>query len=206
MSVREIQRLLDEEYGEPPCALQHDSVYQLIVSVILSAQCTDKMVNTITPGVFERYPDVEALAAADVEHLEELIYKSGFYRNKARHLIGMAQMVAEDFDGEIPATLEQLMKLPGVARKTANVVLNVWHRKASGVVVDTHVSRISRLLGLTKQKTADKIADDLEKTLPRETWIRISLQFIQLGREVCVARRPDCPACVLRDVCPSSQV
>ena len=206
MSIPEILSRLDREYPDPQCALTHSNAYELIASVILSAQCTDKMVNTITPGLFARFPTVEALANADVAEVEVLVKSSGFYRNKARHLVGMAQMVVGDFNGTIPETLEELMRLPGVARKTANVVLNVWYGQLSGVVVDTHVGRITRLLGVTSEKNPDKVADDLESKIPRSHWERFSLQLIEHGRHVCIARRPDCGVCMLNDLCPSAKV
>lgn len=206
MNLTELLARLDEHYPDPECPLTHESPYQLLVSTILSAQCTDKMVNQVTPGLFARYPTVADLAQADLEELEPIIYRTGFYRNKAKHLKGMAETVVSEFGGEIPATLEELMSLAGVARKTANVLLNVWHKRASGIVVDTHVTRISKLLGLTEQSAPEKIAADLETQIPRDHWIRISLQFIHLGREICVARRPKCGECFLSDLCPSAQV
>jgi endonuclease-3 len=197
---------LDRAYPDPRCALHHDSPYQLLVATILSAQCTDKVVNTVTQALFAAYPTVHDLAQAASDELEHLIFRTGFYRNKSKHLREMARKVVEEFGGEIPATFQELVALPGVARKTANVLLNVWHDRASGVVVDTHVARISRLLGLADAEDPDKIADTLEAKLPRRSWIRFSLQLIEHGRAVCIARRPDCPGCVLNDVCPGARL
>ncbi|MBM3214300.1 endonuclease III [Candidatus Poribacteria bacterium] len=196
---------LDAAYGEPACALVHDSPYQLLSATILSAQCTDKTVNTVTPALFARYPTVHDLAQADLAELERIIFRTGFYRNKAKHLKGMAQRVVETYGGNIPSTLDELLTLPGVARKTAHVLLNVWYGQASGIVVDTHVARISRLLALSDGRTPDKVADDLEAIIPRDRWIRLTLQLIEHGRRVCIARRPDCGQCALRDLCPSAQ-
>lgn len=204
MSVREALARLDSVYGDPPCPLAHRNPYELLAATILSAQCTDKMVNSVTPALFARYPTVAGLADADLAELERLVFKTGFYRNKAKHLKGMARRVLDAYDGEIPDALEDLLSLPGVARKTANVLLNVWHGRASGIVVDTHVARLSRLLGWTNRSAADAIADDLETLIPRERWIRISLQLIAHGRNVCVARRPKCGECFLNDLCPSA--
>ena len=199
-----ILKTLDALYPDAECALHFNNAYELISAVILSAQCTDKMVNQVTPALFERYPTVSDLAEADLEELEQIVYKTGFYRNKAKHLKGMAQRVEEQFHGEIPGNLKDLMSLPGVARKTANVVMNVWHNEASGIVVDTHVGRISRLLGLASGKSADAVANQLEKIVPRDHWIRFSMQLIDHGRAVCIARRPLCGECGLNPVCPSA--
>ncbi len=199
-----ILNALDDAYPDSECALHFNNVYELISAVILSAQCTDKMVNQVTPALFERYPSVHDLAEANLAELERIIYRTGFYRNKSKHLKGMAQKVVDQFNGEIPDNLPDLMSLPGVARKTANVVMNVWHNEASGIVVDTHVGRISRLLGLASGKSADKIASELEAVVPREHWIRFSMQLIDHGRAVCIARRPQCAECQLRSLCPSA--
>jgi endonuclease-3 len=191
-------------YGDLPCPLVHRNPFELLTATILSAQCTDKMVNAITPSLFARYPTVHALADADLTELEQLVYKTGVYKNKAKHLKGMAQRVVSVYGGEIPDTLDDLLTLPGVARKTAHVLLNVWHQRASGIVVDTHVARITRLLGWTRQSAPERIATDLEAMVPREHWIRVSLQLIEHGRNVCIARRPKCDMCFLNDLCPSA--
>ena len=205
-AVNEVLARLDEHYPEVECALTHDSAYQLVAAVSLSAQCTDKMVNTVTPALFERYPTPQDLAAADIDELEKLIFKTGFYRNKAKNLKGMGERVANEFGGEIPDNFDDLMTLPGVARKTANVIMNVWYKKASGVVVDTHVKRISGLLGWSSAKSPDAVSKELEALIPEDHWIPVSLQMIELGRNICIARRPQCSECFLNDLCPSAQV
>lgn len=204
MSLEEVLARLDQEYGEPPCPLNHRNPFELLTATILSAQCTDKRVNAVTPALFARYPTVHALAEADVADVERLIHKTGFYKNKARHLKGMAQRVVTVYGGQIPDTLEALLTLPGVARKTAHVLLNMWYRRASGIVVDTHVARLSQRLGWTTHNTPHRIAQELEAKIPREHWIRLSLQLIEHGRRVCTARKPKCDRCLLNDLCPSA--
>ena len=204
MSVAELLRRLDATYPDVECALRYNSAYELTVAVILSAQCTDKMVNEVTPDLFAAYPTLADMAAAHVSDVERLIFRTGFYRNKAKHLVGMAQRVVETYGGDIPEEFDDLVSLPGVARKTANVVIGEWFGRPNGVVVDTHVGRISRLLGLSDAKGPDKMAQELEAILPRDHWIRFSLQRIDHGRAVCVARRPECDACSLSDLCPSA--
>jgi endonuclease III len=204
MSVDELLRRLDTTYPDPVCALQHRNAYELTVAVILSAQCTDKMVNQVTPELFAAYPTVHDLADAGIPDVERIIFRTGFYRNKAKHLVGMGQRVRDEYGGEIPDDFDDLVSLPGVARKTANVVLGEWYKRPNGVVVDTHVGRISTLLGLSAAKGPDKIAAELEAALPRDHWIRFPLQLIEHGRQVCVARRPNCGACVLADICPGA--
>jgi endonuclease-3 len=206
MPVDELLRLLDAEYPDPVCALHYTNAYELTAAVMLSAQCTDKMVNEVTPSLFAAYPSVHELAAAEVTDVERIVFRTGFYRNKAKHLVGMAQRVLAEFGGDIPEEFDDLVSLAGVARKTANVVLGEWYKQANGVVVDTHVGRISKLLGLTKAKSPDAIGRDLEAALPRDHWIRFSLQLIDHGRAVCVARRPACARCTLADLCPSASV
>jgi endonuclease III len=205
MSVAELLRRLDATYPDVKCALHYRSAYELTVAVILSAQCTDKMVNEVTPDLFAAYPTVAELAGADVGDVERLVFRTGFYRNKAKHLVGMAQRVVETYAGDIPEAFDDLVSLPGVARKTANVVIGEWYGRPNGVVVDTHVGRICRLLGLADAKSPDKVAETLEGILPRDHWIRFSLQLIDHGRAVCVARRPECGACALADLCPGAQ-
>jgi endonuclease-3 len=204
MSVAEILRRLDVAYPDVECALHYRSAYELTAAVILSAQCTDKMVNQVTPDLFAAHPTVAELAGADAADVERLIFRTGFYRNKAKHLVGMAQRVVDTYGGSIPDDFDALVSLPGVARKTANVVIGEWFGRANGVVVDTHVGRISRLLGLADAKSPDKVAETLEGILPQDRWIRFSLQLIDHGRAVCVARRPKCDACSLSDVCPGA--
>ena len=197
---------LKREYPEARCALHHGDAYQLLVATILSAQCTDARVNMVTPAFFARYPSPEALARADWEEVEELIRSTGFFRNKTRSLIGMAQALAADHRGEVPRTMEELRVLPGVGRKTANVVLGNAYGINEGVTVDTHVTRLSRLLGLTRHDDPVKIEQDLMPLFPREEWALLSHLLIFHGRQVCIARRPRCPECVLADLCPSAAV
>ncbi len=199
------ERLL-EVYPLAACALEHRDAYQLIVATILSAQCTDARVNVVTPEVFARYPDPAALAEAEQDTLEEIIRSTGFFRNKAANLIGMARAVVDEHGGEIPAEMDKLVKLPGVGRKTANVVLGSAFGIDEGVVVDTHVKRLSTLLKLTRQKNPNKIEQDLMALYEKDQWTMLSHLFIFHGRQVCIARRPQCHKCVLAALCPSSLV
>jgi endonuclease-3 len=204
--ARTILGRLKREYPAASCALHHDDAYQLLVATILSAQCTDARVNLVTPVFFARYPSPEALARADRGEVEEIIRSTGFFRNKTRSLIGMAQALVADHRGEVPRTMEQLRVLPGVGRKTANVVLGNAFGINEGVTVDTHVTRLSRLLGLTRHDDPVKIEQDLMPLFPREEWALLSHLLIFHGRQVCIARRPRCPECVLADLCPSAAV
>ena len=197
---------LKREYPDARCALHHGDPYQLLVATILSAQCTDARVNMVTPAFFARYPTPEALARADRGEVEEIIRSTGFFRNKTRSLIGMAQALVADHGGEVPRTMEELRVLPGVGRKTANVVLGNAYEINEGVTVDTHVTRLSRLLGLTLHDDPVKIEQDLMPLFPREDWALLSHLLIFHGRQVCIARRPRCPECVLADLCPSAAV
>ncbi len=197
----EIARLLETHYGQAECALHHQSAFQLLVATILSAQCTDERVNMVTPALFQKYPTPAKLARATQDDVEELIRSTGFYRNKATNLIAMAQALVEHHDGEVPQSLEDLVKLPGVGRKTANVVLGTVFGIASGVVVDTHVKRITGLLGLTKASQPEKIEADLIELLPQEEWVNFSHRLIHHGRKICIARRPRCAECPLLSVC-----
>jgi len=200
--ARRIVKLLQKAYPEVTCALQHVDPYQLVAATILSAQCTDGRVNMVTPGLFEKYPTARDLAVARQKDVERLIQSTGFFRNKARSLIGMARGLVDQHDGEVPRTLEELVHLPGVGRKTANVVLGTAFGIPSGVVVDTHVQRISRLLGLTTSNNAVKIEQDLMQLLPKKEWINFSHRLIHHGRRICIARRPKCRECPLLKVCP----
>ena len=193
-------------YPNAHCALDFTSPFQLLIATILSAQCTDKRVNMVTPALFKRYPTPESLASANVEELEEMIKSTGFFRNKSKSLIGMATAVAESHAGVIPDEMDSLVKLPGVGRKTANVLLGNAYDKNEGVVVDTHVGRVSKRLGLTKQTDPVKVEQDLMKLFPRENWTLLSHLFIEHGRQICDARRPKCEECFLNDICPSSLV
>ena len=198
-----ILRRLNKRYGNAECALHHESAWQLLAATILSAQCTDVRVNLVTPGLFQKLPTVQDMSNVPNEVLEREIRSTGFFRNKAKSLIGAAKAIVADHDGEVPAKMDDLLQLPGVARKTANVVLGTWFGKATGVVVDTHVQRISGRLDLTKQKDPKKIEQDLMKTLPQHRWIGFSHQIIHHGRQVCVARKPRCADCDLEDLCYS---
>jgi endonuclease-3 len=197
---------LKAQYPDARCALDHESPYQLIVATILSAQCTDARVNLVTPEVFRRYPGVHELARANPVELEEIIKSTGFFRNKTKSLIGMAQAVVGDHDGELPKTMEQLVKLPGVGRKTANVVLGNAFGIDEGIVVDTHVTRLSQLLGWTVNTDPEKIEQDLMQLFPKKEWTLLSHLLIFHGRQVCIARRPRHESCVLNDICPSARL
>jgi endonuclease-3 len=204
--VLEILARLHKEYPDAKCSLDFRNPYQLLVATILSAQCTDERVNLVTPALFKRFPKPGDLAGARPEELEEMIKSTGFFRNKTKSLLGMANGVVERHGGKIPDEMDALVDLPGVGRKTANVVLGNAFDKAEGVVVDTHVTRLSQRLGLTKQADAVKIELDLMDLVPREEWTIISHLFIYHGRAVCKAPTPLCEVCVLNDICPSSRV
>ncbi|MCB0107984.1 MAG: endonuclease III [Caldilineaceae bacterium] len=198
--------LLHEAYPDAECALHHKNAFELLVATILSAQCTDERVNKVTPALFARFPTPAAMAEADLAELEELVRSTGFYRNKAKNIQGAARRIVEAYDGEVPQAMDDLLTLPGVARKTANVVRGVCFGLADGVVVDTHVKRLSQRLGLTKQTTPEKIERDLMKLTPKEEWINLSHLLIFHGRQICDARKPKCGACTLVELCPSAQV
>ena len=204
--AREIYRRLVEHYPDAHCALDFNSPFQLLVATILSAQCTDKRVNMVTPALFKKYKTPKAMAEANPEELEEMIKSTGFFRNKAKSLLGMSNAVAEEHGGKVPDEMDALVKLPGVGRKTANVVLGNAFDKNEGVVVDTHVGRVSARLGLTKNTDPVKVEQDLIQLFPRENWTLLSHLFIEHGRQICDARRPKCEECFLNDVCPSSRV
>lgn len=202
----EIFRRLAAEYPDAKCALDHRNPYELLVATILSAQCTDRRVNMVTPALFARYPDARALAIANPDELQDMIRSTGFFRNKTKSLVGMANAVTERHGGEIPDTMDALVKLPGVGRKTANVVLGNAFRKDEGVVVDTHVTRLSRRLALTRHSDAVKIEQDLMGIFPRPQWTLLAHLLIWHGRTVCDARRPRCDGCTVNELCPSSTV
>jgi endonuclease-3 len=199
--VSEILKRLDQLYPDVTCALTHKSAWELLVATILSAQSTDATVNRVTPELFRKYPTVRDFAALTPEQLEPDVHATGFFRNKSKSVVGAAKKIVADFGGEVPAEMDQLLTLPGVARKTANVVLGSWFGKANGVVVDTHVTRISRRLELTKNTDAPKIEQDLMKVIPREKWILFAHQIIWHGRKLCIARRPKCVECPLENLC-----
>jgi endonuclease III len=195
---------LRQLYPDAEVALTHRSAFELTVATILSAQCTDERVNKVTPSLFGRYPDAAALAVAEQAELEAIIRSTGFFRNKAKNLIGMARALTENFGGQVPRTMEELLTLPGVARKTANVVMGSAFGIISGVVVDTHVTRLSGLLGLSRESDPVRIEQDLMALFPREAWIELSHLLIWHGRRVCIARRPKCAECALSQLCPSA--
>ena len=199
--VAEILKRLDQLYPDVTCALTHSSAWQLLVATILSAQSTDVNVNRVTPELFRKYPTVEAFAALTPEQLEPDVRSTGFFRNKSKSVVGAAKKVVADFGGQVPDDMEKLLSLPGVARKTANVVLGTWFKKAEGVVVDTHVHRISRRLELTTEDDPQKIEQDLMRVIPRERWILFSHQIIWHGRKLCYARKPKCADCPLENLC-----
>ena len=204
--VEKILELLDEHYGtEKICYLDHENPWQLLIAVILSAQCTDARVNIVTGPLFERYPSAGALADADVSEVENLIHSLGFYKNKARNIILASRKIVQDFGGEVPENLEELITLPGVGRKTANVIRGNIYDEPS-IVVDTHVKRISNKLGFTKETDPEKVEYALMKVLPKDHWIMYNIQIITLGRQICIARRPKCGECFLKEYCPSCEV
>jgi endonuclease III len=202
----EILARLRKEYPDAHCELDFQTPLELLVATILSAQCTDKRVNMVTPGLFRAYPNAEDLASAKPEDLEDMIRSTGFFRNKTKSLLGMSAAVVERHGGEVPRTMEELVKLPGVGRKTANVVLGNAFATNEGVVVDTHVGRLAIRLGLTNETDPVKVEQTLMKLFPREDWALLSHLLIFHGRRVCIARAPRCGECVLNDICPSSRV
>lgn len=200
----EVQRRLAAEHPDAHCELDHRNAFELAVATILSAQCTDKRVNLVTPELFRRWPDAPSLAEAPVEQIEDVIRSTGFFRAKAKSLSGLARAVMERHDGEIPRTMEELVRLPGVGRKTANVILGNAFGMNEGVVVDTHVARLAARFGLTKEVDPVRIEQALIPLFPRESWSRLSHLLIFHGRRTCEARKPRCAGCVLADICPSS--
>ena len=203
----EVCRRLDEKYGPVECFLDHANPFRLVISVLLSAQTTDAQVNRVTPELFRRFPTPEAMAAASPEEVAEIIRSLGFYKTKARHCVEAAQAIVADFGGEVPHTMAELTSLPGVGRKTANIVLNVGFGIVEGIAVDTHVNRIAHRLGLspkTHEREPLKTEQDLLAILPRELWGPVNHQWIRHGRDTCTARAPKCDGCVLEDICPSA--
>ncbi|HSW50123.1 MAG TPA: endonuclease III [Bryobacteraceae bacterium] len=199
--TRSILKALDSLYPAASCALAHKNAWQLLVATILSAQCTDKRVNEVTPGLFRKYPTIRDFAAVNHAELAQDIRSTGFFNNKAKAIIGAANKILSDFSGKPPRTMNEMLTIPGAARKTANVVLGTAYGIPSGVVVDTHVQRIARRLGLTRQQNPVKIEQDLMKAIPREKWILFSHQMIHHGRSLCMARKPRCADCPLDSIC-----
>lgn len=204
--IRRLERVVDTleaTYPEARCALDFRNPLQLLIATILSAQSTDKRVNMVTPALFKKYPTARAFARSDPEELESMIHSTGFFRNKAKHIREACRIIDEEHKGRVPDEMDVLLQLPGVARKTANVVLGVAFGKAEGVVVDTHVQRLSRRLGFSKESQPDKIERDLMRQLPRDKWINFSHVLILHGRQVCAAKRPDCTRCTVESLCES---
>jgi endonuclease-3 len=202
--VAAILDALRKTYPGVVCALNHRNAWELTVATILSAQCTDVRVNLVTPALFKAFPTPKAMAAASLPELEELIRTTGFYRNKAKSIKGASEVVVNDFKGQVPQTMDEILRLPGVARKTGNVVLGSFYGIAVGVVVDTHVLRLSKRLELTKNTTPEKVEQDLMKVIPQDRWIQFSHELIHHGRQVCVARKPHCAECSLEHLCNAS--
>ena len=199
--IQQILERLDQLYPDVTCALTHKSAWELLVATILSAQSTDVNVNRVTPELFRKYPTVQDFAALKPEQLEPDVRSTGFFRNKAKSVVGAAKMIVEEFGGEVPTKMDELLTLPGVARKTANVVLGTWFKQGIGIVVDTHVTRISRRLELTKNTDAPKIEQDLMQVIPQQKWILFAHQIIWHGRKLCIARKPKCAECPLENIC-----
>ncbi len=199
--IAKILEGLNQLYPAATCALRHADAWQLLVATILSAQCTDKRVNEVTPGLFRKYPTMRDFAAVSQEELARDVRSTGFFNNKAKSIIGAARKILSDFGGKVPETMEEMLTIPGVARKTANVVLGTAYGISSGVVVDTHVQRIAQRLDLTKEKDPVKIEKDLMKLIPKGTWILFSHQMIHHGRNLCMARKPRCAECPLNPLC-----
>ena len=205
MNVPLLIERLRAAYPDAATALHHQNAFELLIATILSAQCTDARVNMVTPGLFARFPDPAAMMRASQEELEGMIRSTGFYRNKSKAIRAASARIVEEFGGNVPRSMEELLRLPGVARKTANVVLGSAYGLAEGVVVDTHVYRLSRRLGLSRGKTAEDVERDLTRIIPREDWILFAHLLIFHGRQICQARRPKCPACPVNNLCPSAR-
>lgn len=202
--IIDIIKILRKAYPQSRTALRHEDPLQILVATILSAQCTDERVNKITPGLFEKYKNVYGFSKARQSVLEQEIRSTGFYRNKAKNIIGAAKRIVKDFDGKVPDKMEELVSLPGVARKTANIVLSSGFEKTEGIAVDTHVKRLSARLGLTKEEDPDKIEEDLMRIVPKKHWLDFNYMMVDHGRRVCNARKPLCGECRLSKLCPSA--
>ncbi len=203
--VKKVIKALSEKFPSPKCALDYNTPFELLIATILSAQCTDKRVNMITPDLFKKYPSIEAFAKADLKELENDIHSAGFYHNKAKNIIGCAQGLIELYGGVLPKTLAELTKLPGVGRKTGSCLLGNAFGLAEGIVVDTHVARLSRLIGLTHNTDPEKIEQDLMKLVDKKHWIEFSHWLILHGRATCIARRPKCSECEIKAFCDSGK-
>jgi endonuclease-3 len=203
--VREIIRLLRKHYPRSRTALEFQSPFEILVATILAAQCTDERVNRVTPGLFRKYPTPADFARAEKSELEQEIRSTGFFRNKAKSIIGASRKIVEDFGGAVPDSMAELVTLPGVARKTANIVLSAGFGRAEGIAVDTHARRLSQRLGLSKQQDPEKIERDLLAVVPRKDWIDFNFLLVDHGRAVCQAKKPNCPGCFLKRLCPSAR-
>jgi len=199
--MNKIFAALDKLFPDAQCALKHENAFQLLVATILSAQCTDTRVNMVTPGLFQKYPTPQDFAALSPEVLAEDIRSTGFFRNKARNIVGAAKKIVSDFGGHVPKSMDELLSLPGVARKTANVVLGTAYGMATGIVVDTHVFRFAHRLKLSQEQSPEKVEQDLMKIVPKDRWITFSHQVIWFGRKVCLARKPLCATCPIEKIC-----
>jgi len=204
--IQKVLEILENTYPDAHIALKSRTPFQLLVTVILSAQCTDVRVNKVTPALFERFPDVKSMSEAPIEELENLIRSTGFFRNKAKNIKAASRLILERFGGKIPRTMKDMLTLPGVARKTANIVLYNAYGVIAGIAVDTHVKRLAKRLGMTNEVNAVKIERDLMAIVPRENWGKISYVLINHGRQICTARKPRCPECPVRDICPSALI
>jgi endonuclease-3 len=200
--AKKVVKHLAADYPDVTCALENESAFELLIATILSAQCTDERVNMVTPELFRRWPTPEKMAAAPIEQLEKVIHSTGFYRNKAKNIKACSRELSETYGGEVPRDIESMVTLPGVGRKTANVVLGTCYGMATGVVVDTHVTRISNRLGLTKHTDATKIEKDLMELVPQDEWVDFAHRMIHHGRRICMARKPKCEECSMRSFCP----
>ncbi len=202
-----IYKILEKHYGnDVHSPLKYKYPYQFCIAVILSAQCTDEQVNRVTPHLFKKFPTIESLANAPVEEIENVIYSTGFYKNKAKNIQAFCKTLINQYNGKIPQTIEELLKLPGVGRKTANVILQELYKIPSGIVVDTHVKRLANVLGLTNQKNPEKIEQELIQILPKKYWINFSLYLIFLGRSYCTAKKRFCKECPLKNICISANI
>ena len=201
--ILNVIEILEATYRDPHIALKSANPFQLLVSVILSAQCTDVRVNQVTPVLFERFPDVRSMSEAPIEELEELIRTTGFFRNKAKNIKAASRIIVERFKGKLPRTMEEMVTIPGVGRKTANIVLYNAYGVIAGIAVDTHVKRLAKRLGMTLEDNPIKIERDLMAIVPKKDWGEITYVLINHGRQICKARKPNCPECPVRDVCPS---
>lgn len=203
--IEDIIRILRKAYPKARTALRHNGPFQLLVSTILSAQCTDERVNKITPSLFKKYKTILSFAKAKQSGLEKEIHSAGFYKNKSKNIIGTSKKIVEDFRGRVPDNMEELLTLPGVARKTANIVLSSSFRKAEGIAVDTHVKRLSERIALSSERNPDKIEGDLMSIVPKADWLDFNYLLVNHGRAICIARRPLCPDCVIKHLCPSGR-